>query len=482
MKYNFPIAITTALLLTGCATTQPKKIENIGQFANGDGYKQYMNETLGKNNKDVSIIAEKPNEFIFEARTKAESTNMRFGEDVYNVIDNAREYCSNIGGIFIYGDQSIKELHSLKADPFSAFSYVSMLNDMKKQGKGLYSGFLKCEAPNQRGFKIDYMVSDIEVDMWKGVGTPVTYMRDYSRYYHVTQDKPQSLGYVGAEFKGKALMQVFGKNSGDLYTRHAADYKNKMKAYKMCVANGGIAYVSNSLTSNGKVNINEYLFDKMAYLHEKYTKPNVMRNIPIFLDYSETLWCESPNDAFTVKTSNKKVYIEQGVSSQLKNMPVGAFKVPGDKDEKSVKETTYKKVKVPSVIKGLANYTLSTKSDTIKSVGQISYKTSFNGIEPDGCEYASVTKVDPFDSQTYNFKKCGNNIISLGQTGVEDLTDEAKEQFKRNMNQFENTCKLQNYARMEANEFVMKCFKNPLSNNYKIIIMKNGKLVKQMAH
>jgi hypothetical protein len=481
---TFLVGAIAVAFLTGCATSQPK-IENIGKFTNGDGYKQYMSETLTQN-KEISIIAEKPNEFIFEVRTENEDMSMRLGEDVYNVINNAREYCSNISGKLIYGDQSIKELRLLKADPMNVFSYMSMLNDMNSQGMGIYDGFLKCDAPNLKGFKIDYMISNVEV--YGRISTfikPPTHLRTYSRYYHVIQDKPQSLGYVGTDLKGKKPEQVFEKLNGKLATtKNKRDYLEKMDAYKICVANGGTAYVSNFLTSNGKMNINDYIFARTEYLHKTYPAPSTFSIFPIFMENKEYIWCESPNKTYelTIETNNKTIFIKQGVSEELKNMPTGAFKVPEDKDEKSVKEIAYKKAEVPSVIKGLANYTLSTKSDTIKSVGQISYKTSYNGMEPDGCEYASVTKDGSFDSQTYNFKKCGNSIVSLGQTGVETLTDEAKEQFERNMDQFENTCQLQNYARIEANEFVMKCFKNPVSNNYKIIIMKDGKVIKQMVH
>jgi len=125
----------------------------------------------------------------------------------------------------------------------------------------------------------------------------------------------------------------------------------------------------------------------------------------------------------------------------------------------------------------LANYTLSSKMDTYKTVGQIRYETSYNGIEPDGCEYASVTKRNMQRADMHNFKQCfGGNIAYIGKTGVEELTDEAKEQLKSISRSLEASCKLQNQATANINEFTAKCFKNPY-NNFKFIILKHGKLI-----
>ncbi|NLO17997.1 MAG: hypothetical protein GX118_07390 [Arcobacter butzleri] len=137
-----------------------------------------------------------------------------------------------------------------------------------------------------------------------------------------------------------------------------------------------------------------------------------------------------------------------------------------------------KKLSTLGVEQGLATYTLASKTDTYKSIGQIQYETSYNGIEPDGCEYASVTKRMMQNSQIQNFKQCnGGQISYVGGTGVEELTDEAKEQLQSVSKRLEASCKLQNQAVAKINEFTFKCFKNPLNDSYKFVTLKDGKLI-----
>ena len=484
MKKHLTLSISLIAILTGCGVNQPK-IPNINQYKNSDGYKSYLYDTIIKDNKYlVSIVAEKPKEYIVDYRTNDENVETRFSEDVYDILDNARTYCKNVGGNFIYGKQAKEILENFSPNPLNPFPYISTLNEIKKQerNQGLYEKFAKCEANNGEGFTINMLPNVSQAGR-------ITFMKDtlisYSRYYIIKQDKPQKLGYVGSViFKHKTPIEIFSVKSGKLETkrethREKKDYFSKMYLYKLCVSHNGTAYITNKFTSNGKMNVNDYIFARTKYFANKYPDPNpsIFRSYPIFADNNEYLWCESPNKMYnlTLETKNEEVYLKQGVDKKLKNMPFGTYKIPNN--DNKVKEN-HPSENIPSVVKGLAKYTLNTQSNIIKSVGQDNYQTSYNGIEPDGCYYASVIKSNPLSvKRIYNFKKCDNSIKYIGLTGVEGLTDEAKTQFKQNMNNFENNCKIKNYARMEANEFVMKCLKNPSSNNYEFIIMKDGKLI-----
>lgn len=126
----------------------------------------------------------------------------------------------------------------------------------------------------------------------------------------------------------------------------------------------------------------------------------------------------------------------------------------------------------------LAAKTLASKMDTFQMVGGIEYETSYNGTEPDGCEYAGVKKTLLGAQESYNFKSCRGQISYVGKTGVEGLTREVKERFNASRQRFETICKRQGQARIELNEFTFKCFSSPNSpDSYKWVVLKEGKMI-----
>lgn len=126
----------------------------------------------------------------------------------------------------------------------------------------------------------------------------------------------------------------------------------------------------------------------------------------------------------------------------------------------------------------LATKTLTSKMDTFQMVGGIEYEGSYNGVEPDNCEYAGVKKTLLGTQEIYNFKSCKGQISYVGKTGVEGLTREVKEQFNLSRQGFETICKRQGQARIELNEFTFKCFSSPHSpDSYKWVVLKGGKMI-----
>jgi len=119
-----------------------------------------------------------------------------------------------------------------------------------------------------------------------------------------------------------------------------------------------------------------------------------------------------------------------------------------------------------------------SQKSTFRSIGQIQYETSYNGVEPDGCEYASVTKRMFQNAQIQNFKQCsGGQLSYVCRIEVEELTDEAKEQLQSVGKRVEASCKLQNQAKAKINEFTFKCFRNSTYERYKFVTLKDGKLI-----
>ncbi len=276
-------------------------------------------------------------------------------------------------------------------------------------------------------------------------------------------------------------------------------YEKGMNAYAYCVANDGRFYIANARNGFQKSSFNDYLFYRLDEI-KKHTKTHKGTYLyKIFTRDNDVMWCEGLKDnSFTLVHNDKTIRYYKGADPELlKSLGVNISQTfspskTKTKNQKKKPDTASntniqnfisipanfaEKMANSNIEKALALYTLSSKSDTVKNIGAIQYVTSYNGIEPDGCEYASVTKKSLQRNYIYNYRQCGQAIEYLGETGVEELTDEAKEQFKQSAKQFENTCKLQNKARMQLNEFVMKCFKNPLTDSYKIIVLKDGKLI-----
>ncbi|MGI6723577.1 MAG: hypothetical protein ACOX39_04265 [Arcobacteraceae bacterium] len=478
--------VVATVLLSGCVGTQP----TIPMTKDIQSFKDYIVKKRG-DTSDIykyNIIAEKPYQTIIEYRTENETDATRDARDVMEVLGDAKEYCQAVGGNGIYGDQSIRELESLP----TAFSidYVKYRQEMTRQGFGHYSGFYKC-ASTKDGFEIDYMKGNIELQQQHMIGGG--YMQTYSRYYHLIHDKAQKNGSkfwsVNEEFKSYADKYSTAKEAYDVDETGQINFKYERIGFaqKYCSVNGGDLYIANGVTKFKKMSIDDYYFARLEQIKDK-------SSINIFMD-KDYIWCENPNNKskeFTLVHNGSTIDFKQGVAKEYLEAKGVSFAeatvetIPSktiNQTKELSKETLMasydqKKLSTLGVEQGLATYTLASKTDTYKSIGQIQYETSYNGIEQDGCEYASVTKRMMQNSQIQNFKQCnGGQISYVGGTGVEELTDEAKEQLQSVSKRLEASCKLQNQAVAKINEFTFKCFKNPLNDSYKFVTLKDGKLI-----
>lgn len=488
MNPSHLVAVFAAgLVFAGCAVSDQSRIVNIGQL---NGLKDYIGQKRATDTGSYDIIAERPYQTIIEYRTFNEPTNTADARDIMEVLGDANEYCQAIGGNGIYGDRSIRALQDLP----TAFSidYVGYRNEMNRQGLGHYGGFYKC-ASIKDGFEIEHMKDNIELRQDHMIGGG--YMRTYSRYYLLNHDKPQAFGlktwmksdkFIKYAAKHKKPADYFGIDST---ARAPWKYERATGAQKLCTIRGGQLYIANALTKFGKMSVDDYLFTRLEQINGKST-------INMFMD-KDYFWCENPSDKseeFTLEHIGQDVYYKDGVDLEyLKSKGVSIQTVASEisspknlyvtdisKSDVIAKSEQKHEVAV-NLEKGLAAYTLASKSDMFKSVGQNTYETSYNGMEPDGCEYVSVTKRLLKSSDIHNFKQCkGGDVVYIGKTGVEELSDEAKDQLRMIGKRLEATCKLQNQATATLNEFTLKCFKNPSSNAIKTVVMKDGKMIARM--
>jgi len=484
-KYNLLLisGIAATVLFSGCAGTQP----TISLTKDIKSFKDYIVKKRADESGRYDIIAEKPHQTIIEYRTHNEQIDLADARDIMEIIDDASEYCQAIGGNGLYGDQSIKELQKLPTS-FSV-DYIRYRDEMARQGSGHYSGFYRC-ASAKDGFEIEYMRDNIEFRENRMIGGGV--MRTYSRYYFITHNNPQNTNSK-IWFKSDDYKKFASKYSTpdkffdpDSTAQIPWRYERVTAAQRYCSYNGGNLYIANALSSFKKMDIEDYYLVRLEQIKDEST-------INIFMN-KDYIWCENPNNKaqeFTLVHDGSTIDFKQGVAKgyleakgvSFTKATVDTIPLKTSTQTKLSKETLLssydqKKLSTLEVEQGLATYTLATKTDTYKSIGQIQYETSYNGIEPDGCEYASVTKRMMQNSQIQNFKQCnGGQISYVGKTGVEELTDEAKEQLQSVSKILEASCKLQNQAVAKINEFTFKCFKNPLNSSYKFIIMKDGKLI-----
>lgn len=477
-------SIAATVLFSGCAGTQPP----VTMTNDIQSFKDYIVKKRANETGKYDIIAEKPHQTIIEYRTFDEQSSLADARDVMNVLDDAKEYCQAIDGNGLYGDQAINELQDLPTS-FS-IDYVQYRNDMTRQGFGHYSGFYKCVAVKD-GFEIEYMKKDVALRQNDMIGGGA--LKTYSRYYLTTHDNPQDTNSK-FWFKSKDYKEYVSKNDTpkkvfnvDATAQMPWKYERVTGAQKYCSYNGGNLYIANAISSYKKMDIEDYYFARLEQIKDT-------SSINVFMD-KDYIWCENSNNKaqeFTLVHNGTTVDFKQGIDKgYLEAKGVSFSKAASDtiplKTSSQTKELSketlmasydQKKASALGVEQGLATYTLATKADTYKSIGQIQYETSYNGIEPDGCEYASVTKRMIQNAQIQNFKQCnGGQITYIGRTGVEELTDEAKEQLKSISTKLEASCKLQGQAAAKINEFTFKCFKNSLNNSYKFVVLKDGKLL-----
>jgi len=491
MGKNIIMTLTAILMLSGCMATQP----NVKLDKSITSFKEYINQKRADDVKHYNIIAELPHQSIIEYRTTNEQTTMRSASDVMEILDDAKEYCQAIGGNGIYGDQAIRTINQLPT-AFS-FAYQGYKNDMKTQGFGKYSGFYRC-ASAKDGFEIEYMKSSIGLRQRHIIGGG--YMQTYSRYYLITHKNLQKTGQKTWVYSSKYRNNAEGKSPKEYFdvdenTQATWRYEVNTGAQKYCTYNDGELYISNAVTKNKLMLIDDYYFIRLEQIKNK-------SSINIFMS-PEYLVCENsakPQFAFVIEhpkqnTKYPQYTLTEGVDKDyLKAKGVVYEKIGADtfsskplpQVQEVSKSSVISQAKKQDVVfvkneSRLAAQTLSSKLDTTVVMGELKYTTSYNGTLKDGCEYASVTK--ELYSQKYieNFKKCSSGDVEyIGQTSPNELTDEVKDQLASVTDSLVTNCKLNNQASSNINEFSFKCIKNPYGNTYKILLLKDGMLLEKL--
>jgi len=482
-KFKIKIFLSSIVIMTsffGCAGTQSP----VPMTKNIKSFKDYIEKKRVNETGNYDIIAEKSYQTILEYRTFNEQPSLADARDVMKILDDAKEYCQAIGGNGLYGDQAINELQKLPTS-FS-IGYVKYRNEMTRQGFGHYNGFYKC-ASAKDGFEIEYIKKYVALQQNNMIGGGT--LKTYSRYFLVTHDNPQNTNskfwlksdnYKRFAMKNKLPKKLF---TIDDTAQAPWKYEKFTGAQKYCSYNGGKLYIANAISSYKKMSIEDYYFTRSNQIKDT-------NSVNIFMD-RDYLWCENQNNKaqeFTLIHDGPSIYFKQGVDKEyLETKGVSfekikpktiSFKTPSQIKETLLDKHNQNKRAVSKVEQDLATYTLLSKLDTYKSIGQIQYETSYNGSGSDGCEYASVIKRMMQSAQIENFKKCNDGQITyLGKTGVEKLTDDVQDQLKSIVKKMQISCKLQNQTITEINEFTFKCLKNPLNNSYKFVVLKDGKLI-----
>jgi|GEM_PF-1146576 len=477
-KYNILLIISgiaAMVLFSGCGGKKPKPYipdNPLPITSDIQSFKDYILKKRANKTTLDNIIAEKPHQTIIEYRTY-EVLNLQIARDIMVALDDTREYCQAIGGNGIYGDQAIKKFEDLPNSSSTEYvnKYTYYQNEMTRQGLGRYSGFYKC-ASAKDGFEIEYMKDKIDLQQEYILGDNTLI---YSRYYFITHDNPQKLN-TKFWFKNDEYERRVGyKDAAEKAFREEDEweYEKGTGAQKYCSYHGGKLYIANVLSEYKKMDIEDYYFERLEQIKDK-TNNKIFTNMDYF-------WCENPNNKaqeFTLVHNDTTLDFKKGVNKGYLKAKGVSLNQTKKLSKKTVEDKDVKNKSSLKVESELAKYTLSTTDERIRKIGPIIYETSYNGVRPDGCEYASVImKIYQQVADIHNFKQCsGKKMVYIG-TSVEELTDKEKEQIKSVGRSLRASCKLQNQATANINEFTVKCFKDPYKDYYKHIVLKNGKLI-----
>ncbi|OCR97773.1 hypothetical protein CFT12S02855_05395 [Campylobacter fetus subsp. testudinum] len=167
--------ITATFIFSGCVASPSPQIANVDKI---NSFRDYVIQKRSNEvgNYDVTVTA--VNKTLLELRVFNGPTTTADATDVLKILDDVKSYCSAKGGNIIYGDGSITAIKNLPT-AFS-FDYIRYKNDMQKQCRGKFDGFLKCTNSND-DFEIKYMVDN--VDLRRDHIIDGGYMQTYSRYF-----------------------------------------------------------------------------------------------------------------------------------------------------------------------------------------------------------------------------------------------------------------------------------------------------------
>ena len=244
-------AITATVIFSGCVASQSPQITNVDKI---NSFRDYVIQKRSNEVGNYDVVATTLNKTLLELRVFNESTSTANATDVLKVLDDAKSYCKAKSGNIIYGDSAIATIENLPT-AFS-FDYIGYKNDMQKQGRGKFDGFLKCTNSGD-DFEIEYMVDNVDLRREHMIGSG--YMQTYSRLFLINHQKTweNNSKYTSYE-KDKSVKEILSIENNITPWR----YEKAMGAYKYCTFNGGEFFVKNQITKNEPINIDEYLIQR----------------------------------------------------------------------------------------------------------------------------------------------------------------------------------------------------------------------------
>lgn len=250
--------ITAIFIFSGCVASQSPQVKNTDKL---DSFRDYIFKKRSNESGNYDLIATTAHKTLLELRVFNEPTSTADATYVLKVLDDAKFYCKAKSGNIIYGDSAIATIENLPT-AFS-FDYIGYKNDMQKQGRGKFDGFLKCTNSSD-DFEIEYMVDNVDLRRDDMIGGG--YMQTYSRFFLINHQKSQSSNqktwqnnskYTSYE-KDKSIKEILSIENNITPWR----YEKAMGAYKYCTFNGGEFFVKNQITKNEPINIDEYLIQR----------------------------------------------------------------------------------------------------------------------------------------------------------------------------------------------------------------------------
>jgi hypothetical protein len=234
------------------------------QIANIDKINSFRDYVIQKRSNEVGnydVVATTANKTLLELRVFNELTSTANATDVLKVLDDAKSYCKAKSGNIIYGDSAIATIENLP----TAFSldYISYKNDIQKQGRGKFDGFLKCKNSSD-DFEIEYMIDNVDLRRDHIIGGG--YMQTYSRYFlinhHKTQISNQKTWQKSSKYTSYAKDQSIEEILSIETNITPWKYEKASGAYKYCTLEDGEFFVKNQITKNKSMNIDEYLIQR----------------------------------------------------------------------------------------------------------------------------------------------------------------------------------------------------------------------------
>ncbi|MBE3609070.1 hypothetical protein [Campylobacter californiensis] len=258
------LTITATFIFSGCVASPSPQIANVDKI---NSFRDYVIQKRSNEVGNYDVVATMANKTLLELRVFNKPTTTADAIDVLKVLDDTKTYCSAKGGYVIYGDGSITAIENLPT-AFS-FDYIGYKNDMQKQGRGKFDGFLKCTNSSD-DFEIEYMVDNVDLRRDHMIGGG--YMQTYSRYFLINHQKPQSSDQKTWQnsskydnySKDKSIKEILSIENGTTPWK----YEKATGAYKYCTFNSGKFFVKNQITKNTPMNIDEYLIQRANSMNE----------------------------------------------------------------------------------------------------------------------------------------------------------------------------------------------------------------------